>query len=446
MNPSRPVLAFSVFLALFLAGCGAPPSDLDQLRAALPPAPGANVIVISFDALRADALGYHGYPRGTSPHLDAFAADSLVFERAYTVAPVTPTSFAAAFTGLLPTRVFHRWNLTWDDTLAARFTAAGYRTAGFMNNLQLSEERHFHTGFEHYVMYQSTTDERVVEESLTWLGENRGERLFAWIHFLNPHAPYEAREMASQFYDPEYEGPFERTTRGRFETEDPREIRRIRNLYDGEVFYIDSLFDRMMTGLEEMGLLESSIVVVTSDHGEEFMEHGGFQHDRLTEEHVHIPLMLRHPEVEEPLRSPVLVSNVDLLPTLLALVGEPVEGPLDGRDLTSLEEDGQRVVGVSMTGGKKRWLSLRREQHKLILTCLPEQAAVLYDLEEDPGETRDYGSERPGVLRELLAELDTILGGDACGVMQKAVSGADPTRGLSPEVVEGLKALGYLGD
>ena len=444
MKILRPFVSV-LFLALLLGGCGEPPSDLDRLRAALPPAPGANVILISFDALRADALGLHGYPKETSPNLDAFGAESLVFDRAYTVAPVTPTSFAAAFTGFLPTRVFHRWNLTWDDSLAARFTAAGYRTAGFMNNLQLSEERNFHTGFEHYVMYQSTRDETVLEESLAWLEENRDQQIFAWIHFLNPHAPYEVREMASHFYDPNYEGAFERTTWGLFETDDPKEIQRIRNLYDGEVFYIDDLFGRMIEGLEERGLLENSIIVVTSDHGEEFMEHGGFQHDRLTEEHVHIPLILRHPTAE-PLRSPVLVSNVDLFPTLLSLVGESVEGPLDGRDLTTLTQDDERVVGISMTGSQDRWLSLRKAQHKMILTCMPEKTAVLYDLEEDPGETRNYGPERPGVLRDLLGELDVILGGDACEVMQAAVSGADPTRGLSPEIIEGLKALGYLGD
>jgi arylsulfatase len=422
-----------------------PLSDLEQLANHLPLSPGTNVIVVSFDALRADALGLYGFPQPTSPRLDAFAAECTVFDHAYTAAPVTPPSFASAFTGLLPNRVFHDWDLVWRDTLAQRFSDAGYATAAFLNNLQLSVERNFHTGFSTFEVYQSTPDEQVIADSLAWLHEHQQEKIFAWIHFLSPHAPYDRRELASHLYDKDYEGKFKNTSKGTFTTNDPKEIRRLRTLYDGEVLYADTLFGDLLDGLRELGYLENSIVLVTSDHGEEFMEHGGFQHDRLTEEHVQIPLLLYHPAIRTPLRSPVLVSNLDYFPTLLGLAGIESNTVLDGKDLRRLVAAPERMVGVSMTGSQKRWLSLRKGSLKVILTCMPGRSAVLYDLLQDPLELNDLSGGRKADLRTLLSELDLILGGDACEVMQAAVRGAGPAHGLSQENIDALKALGYLG-
>lgn len=443
-----------------LAGCGSEttPSGSERLASSqtaspqmalqqrLPVRPDVNVIVISFDALRADALGVYGYSRPTSPRLDAFAAKSTLFERAYTVAPVTPTSFAAAFTGLLPHRVFHRWNLVHQDTLAVRFAANGYATAAFINNVQLTEERSFDIGFDVYELNKSLQDEETLESSLAWLEQNRQHKLFAWIHFLDPHSPYVYRDSSAHLYDADYEGAFETTTRGSFDTDDPLEIARIRDLYDGEVLYVDAIFGRLIDGLSEMGLLENSIIVVTSDHGEEFKEHGGFQHDRLTEEHVRIPLLLYHPDAPGSARTEILVSNVDFYPTFLSLAGIPSDGVLDGRDWTRLTTEPDWVAGVSMTGGQERWLSLRTGDHKLILTCMPEHSLTLYDLAADPGELRDLQTELPAVTKTLHRDLGVVMGGEPCSMMQAAVQGVSPTVGLSAENIEALKALGYLGD
>ncbi len=420
-------------------------SPLQELQASLPVQQDANVIVVSFDALRADALGLYGYPRPTSPAIDAFGQASIVFDKAYTVAPVTPTSFASAFTGLLPTRVFHAWDLVYRDTLAQRFADAGYQTAAFLNNIQLTEERHFDTGFAVYEAL-NVAEEAVVEKSLAWLRENRGGKVFAWIHFISPHSPYDRREMASHLYDESYAGEFVDTTGHKFETDDPREIARIRELYDGEVLYADSLFDQLIAGLNELGFLDNSVIVVTADHGEEFKEHGGFQHDRLTEEHVRVPLIIRHPAVETALRTPVLVSNLDFFPTLLSLAGIEHDVLLDGRDLLHISQDPDWLVGVSMTGGKHRWLSKLKGRYKLIQTCMPETAQRLFDLVDDPGESRDLSQELPSVTRELYRDLGNVLGGEPCAVMRAAVRGVDPTVGLSAENIEILKSLGYLGD
>lgn len=110
--------------------------------------PGVNVIVISFDVLRPDYLGVYGHDAPTSPAIDAFAENALVFDRAYTAAPVTQTSFAAVFSGMLPTRVFHAWDCVAEKTLADYFSAAGYHTAAVVNSVQLTPERHFDKGFD----------------------------------------------------------------------------------------------------------------------------------------------------------------------------------------------------------------------------------------------------------------------------------------------------------
>ena len=445
---------YVIVLALALLGCQ--PSEtqpsageatpIAELRGHLPIRRDTNVIVISFDAMRQDALGVFGSPRRTSPRLDTFAEESIVFENAYTVAPVTPTSFAAAFTGLLPHRVFHAWNLVHSDTLAGRFSEAGYSTGAFLNNVQLTDERNFHVGFDNYTLHRSRPDEEVLASSLLWLTEHRAEKLFAWIHFISPHSPYDYREASIHLYDPDYQGEFERTTTGRFGTDDPAEIARLRSLYDGEVFYVDHLFGLLIDGIRELGLLDKTIVLVTSDHGEEFYEHGGFQHDRLTEEHVRVPLLLRHPDVLQSFRTPVLTSNVDFFPTLLSLAGIENDVQLDGRDLTRLEEGPDWIAGVSMTGGKSRGLSLRKGSYKLIRTCIPEASNALFDLASDPDELLDLSAEKPDQVRALHRELGVVMGGEPCAVVQAAVNNANPTVGLSDENIDALKALGYLGD
>jgi arylsulfatase A-like enzyme len=252
--------------------------------------------------------------------------------------------------------------------------------------------------------------------------------------------------MASHLYDPGYEGPFERTTGTLFEIENPRDLERARQLYDGNVLYGDGIFGRLLRDLEAEALLDRTVVVLTADHGEEFWEHGGLQHGRLFEEHVQIPLVIYHPDVKQGARSELLVSNVDLMPTLLAIAGVPAPGPLDGRDLTSLTHPHDTLVGVSMTGGNDRSLSIRRADRKLIQTCLPERRQELFDLGRDPREARSIAGDDPEGAQRLFDELSTILGGDPCAVQSAAVQGVAPTVGLDSGTVDALRALGYLED
>ena len=439
-----------VLATLLLGGCSSEPAELPaplrHLRENLPGREGVNVIIVSFDALRPDALGAYGYGRPVSPSIDAFAARGLRFERAFSTAPVTPTSFAAAFSGFLPVRVFQRSRFVVGTTLAEHFSAGGYVTAAFVNNVQLAPERGFDKGFAAYEWTRNDSDEKMLGRVLGWLREHRWKRIFLWVHFLRPHAPYRFREDSRRFYDSSYEGPFETTTRGQFEATEPREIARIRDLYDGEVFFSDRLFGDLADGLERLELFDDSVVVLTSDHGEEFYEHGGFQHGRLFQEHLRIPLVIYHPDVRHGAATSVLYRNVDLMPTLLGLTGLEVPEGLDGANLLAVERSPEKVVGISMTGGKQRYLSFQNGNSKLILGCIPEVSLSLFDLVSDPGETMNLVDAQPKLARKLNKQLTRVLGGEPCEIMEQARRGALPTAGLDADSIEALKALGYPGD
>ena len=218
------------------------------------------------------------------------------------------------------------------------------------------------------------------------------------------------------------------------------------------MLYVDRLFQQFLAGLEALGLLEKSIVVLTSDHGEEFKEHGGFQHGKLYQETVRVPLIIRHPGKREGSRTSLLVSNLDLFPTLLAIVGVDNDRKMDGKNLISIRTPPSVLLGTSMTGNAERWMSYRRGNIKLIQECKAATnkyvlgAVELYDLEVDPGELVNLAGERPGLVRELQRELRSVVGGDLCAVMQAAMAGVDITVGMDAEGVEALKALGYVGD
>ena len=249
--PLQRLCGLVCFVAILIpvASCGSgTPSD-NEIAASLPVDSNLNIIVISFDALRVDALGAYGNPSPVSPNMDAFAAQSLVFENAYSAAQSTPTSFAAAFTGKYPFEVFLGWTLADSVTLAGTLSEAGYLTAGFFNNRQLDPERKFDQGFDTYQVAFEPDEEKFMEMPLEWLRANRDDRFFLWVHFISPHAPYEYREMATGFYTPDYKGPFADGSGPVADLDNdvtPAELSRLKELYAGEVFYADFLFSRMM--------------------------------------------------------------------------------------------------------------------------------------------------------------------------------------------------------
>jgi len=409
----------------------------------MPDAAGLNFLIVSFDALRADAMGAYGYHRDTSPNLDLFAQESLLFDNAYAASPTTPTSFAAAFTGQYPYRVFIGWNLIPSVTLAGLLQEAGLYTFGLFNNIQLAEERHFNQGFENYAVV-SWPDEKVLTEAKQLLDEAADQRFFGWIHFISPHSPYEYREMSSQLAGPENEGRYALTTGGDFDVVDEKELTRVRDLYDGEIYFGDDLFRQLMEHVESLGLMDNTVIIVTSDHGEEFMEHGQLQHNAVYEELIRIPLMIRHPAIAGGARSDVPFVNVDLLPTIAAMAGIAPPDNIDGIDLFHAFDADRFRLSASMTNNKRYEIASEQLSDKLILGCTPEFREELYDLETDPGELSDLILDNPHLAGKLSDAMEDITLSDPCEIMMNANRGRLPEELLSPEQIEQLRSLGYI--
>lgn len=446
--PAGLLMAGFLMISLLLGGCSEETAEVKMREGVASHFPAGmgkyNVLVVSFDALRADSLGTYGYSRPTSPNIDAFASRALVFENAYSSAQSTPTSFASAWTGKLPFRVFRGWKLNDTDTLAANFSAAGYKTVGYTDNQQLMTERGFAEGFDDYLLLESGDDEELMQISQRWLENNHEQQFFAWFHFLSPHTPYEYREMATQFYQEDYEGRFKKTTQGHFEVHSEEELKRVRDLYDGEIYYADSLFQQLMQQLQQLGIDKNTIVVLTADHGEEFMDHGGIQHDTVYEEVIKIPMIIYHPEMLKAGRTDLPYSNVDLFKTLLALAGIPTNKITDGLNLLKPVPVQRPVIITAMTSKDKRQFGVIVENQKYQLDCRPEFAERLYNLDTDPGEKNDISLDNPETLEHLFTTLELIAGGDPCKIMQSAVAGKNIASDLTEKQLERLKSLGYI--
>ncbi|MCP4574044.1 MAG: sulfatase-like hydrolase/transferase [bacterium] len=440
--------AAPLIILLTLAGCsGGEAPDPETFAGLLPQARGKNLIVISFDALRADALGAYGDTLGASPNLDAFATRSLVCDRAYTSGQATPTSFSAAWTGRQPFDVFRAWQLQPAPTLAGVLQKAGYRTAAFLNNRQLDESRGFARGFDDYEVVYMPNEETFLDKPEAWLRENTAEPFFVWIHFISPHAPYDRRDMAERFYTPGYEGQFKRGTGGLGRggtVDDPDELERVKELYTGEVFYADMLFGRLLATIEEQSLMKNSVVVLTADHGDEHMDHGAFGHRQVYDEVVRIPLFIHHPGVNRQRRTSEIIVNLDFLPTFAGLLGLETPPGLDGVDVRGEHDRGRPVVSTAMTN--RAWFSMgvRHGDLKLIQACRGRRALpVLFDLVADPGELRDLARTRPRDKTRLAALMAELAGGESCVIIRGAVRGGTSDSGLTPEEVQQLRALGY---
>lgn len=460
-----------------LLACTATQRDPNAVH--LPKQADLNVVVISFDALRADVLGAYGSKLGATPHMDAFAARSTVFEQARSAAQATPTSFASVFTGELPHQVFLGWELSDTQTLAEVFQKNGYRTVGYLNNFQLPAERGFDRGFDEYSDAATDlqggkppkgNDDKNLQKALSWLKANGDTRFFSWFHFISPHQPYTQRDLAKKFYDPAYNGVFpEHTGKGNDWMEaDASEYPRIRSLYDGEVFYADSIFGAIIDQLEAQGLLENTIVVLTSDHGEEFKDHGEFAHKRVYEEVIALPFILYHPDATPGVRTAVNYSNVDLLPTLSGMLGLEYERPAAGRDLSQEGFPNTPQISLGMTNRKYRAASIVNGRYKLITFCKPfvgegevfsdprfdrpfihplegdEMRFELYDLVEDPHEKNNLCGTHADEISNLFMRLTAQLGKPPCDAITDATKGIAPESKLDDDTVEKLKALGYI--
>lgn len=408
------------------------------------------VILISIDTLREDHVGCFGYPRPTTPNLDAtLCKDGVVFEQAIAQAPSTLPSHASMLTGLLPAHhgaSFGNKHAMPPEvtTLAERLSAAGYRTASFNNGGQVSAAWGLAQGFD---VYRSLSEDRldvVTGDALEWLdgvlAEGERKRIFLFLHTYEVHHPYTPSQQDLAIFERKrYHGYLGRGV-GYSELQrinnggaplSPRDLEFIVDAYDAEIRSMDRALGGLVEALKQRGLYRDALILFTSDHGEEFHEHGwvGWHSHTLYDELLRVPLVVKLPDDRAAARRiGYQVRLTDLVPTVLDVLGMPVPQHLDGTSLLPLVDgppDGRRLAVSQRDGGGSS--SIRSSDWKL-------WDQRLFNLDSDPGEMLDVSAQHPDVADALRGRLDQALEG--------AAEGADVE--LSKEEVERLKSLGYL--
>jgi arylsulfatase A-like enzyme len=387
-----------------------------------------NVLTIVLDGAAALRMGPYGYTRSTTPEIDRLASESVVFDRAMTQAVYTVASIGSVLTGQYPER--HQ-SVSFADrlpatavTLPGLLSQAGILTAGFSGNAVVSATFGLDRGFDEFYPVRELEGytghgDSVLRAFSNWL-ENGGERrFFAYIHFREPHFPYNPPPPYDTRFEPPQPFPegivewqvvesFNRAA-GRGEEVPAEVVRRIQGLYDGNMAYVDNLVGQMLTKLEESGLHGNTTVILTADHGEALFEHGYIGHNtQLYEESIRVPLIVKVPGVA-PGRVSDVVELIDLAPTVLELMGldDPAAlADMQGRSLAPLLQ-GISVEGrlaFSRTLWSKPRYSARDGRFKLIWDSRAD-TVELYDLMDDPRETANLVSQRSvvaGFLRQQL--------------------------------------------
>jgi arylsulfatase A-like enzyme len=495
----RPGLGALLVAAVSLCGCGgdAPPAAVVQApaTAAAPPLV-RGIVIISLDTLRHDRLGLYGYERPTSLNLDGLARRATVFEQARAQSSQTAPSHASVFTstyvGEHGISNVHADDSRWPvlppgvTTVAELVRDAGIVTAAFVSGGNLTKSMGMDRGFDEWNERNEDVSGRV-DALLRWL-QTVGDRPFlALLHTYQVHAPYvPPRERAEAFTDAAYQGPLRATyerylampvaeafAKGVGEDYWPKEmidytdadVKFLSDLYDGEIAYVDGelrrLFEAVLTGPRAA----DTAIIVFADHGEEFRDHGKFQHDQVFDELVRVPLLVEAGGVLERQgwkgRVTQPVQLVDLAPTIAELLGVSVpEGRWTGRSLVPLLRPDTRPA-VEARDAAPVYSELVREHNtqeyravtwhgwKYILhtqPSIPKTWEHLFDLRSDPGEKTNLITQTEGEAPAILARLrDELHGFMERNAAQRARLGESAGDEMTAEERRGLEGLGYVG-
>ncbi|HJO04678.1 MAG TPA: sulfatase-like hydrolase/transferase [Acidobacteriota bacterium] len=436
-------------LAATLLACGAAGCSGETPSGSVADARGDgpyNVVVVTLDTLRADHIGAYGFTEISTPAIDGLARDGVLFESAHSTTPLTLPAHASLFTGNYPLLhgVIDNGGFVVPEeaeTLAEVLGAEGYRTAGFVAAYVLDRRWRIDQGFDRYVDDFDVRGKRViamggvqrpanevVDHAIDWLDQSLSQPtqgtseqpFFMWLHMYDPHAPYTPPEP----YASRYPG----------------------RPYVGEIAYTDSQVGRLLQELRQRELLDNTLVVLAADHGESLGGHGEAQHGFFVyEEAMHVPLIIRVPfgdyggqRRSEP------VSLVDVMPTVLEILGIEPDLEFQGRSLAPLFQPG--TVSENRYIYSESWYArlhygwsdlraLRDQRYKLILSSDPE----LYDLTEDPGEQNNLAGTLNTVLFEMTQVAQERIAAWSVGANTAAAGELDE------ETRQKLVSLGYIG-
>ena len=417
-----------------------------------PPAPA--VVFVSIDTLRPDHLGCYGYPRPTSPEIDLFREEAVLFEQAVAHAPSTLSSHASMFTSLLPPHhgasvLKHSAVVPTVPLLAEVLGDAGFATASFNGGGQLHPAWRLDRGFDVYESFAASDGSHLGEDTFRerlsaargWIQSVRDKPFFLFLHTYEVHHPYTPEPERLALMETGYDGRLpgrisirilEKINAG-IKPLRPGDLDHIVAAYDAEISSADAAFSELLALLRELGRYDSSLIVLTSDHGEAFGERGrvGWHGDSLYDEQLRIPLVVRLPggrlagkTVESQVR------GVDLAPTILSVLGLPVPEGFSGITIDFAGEGAREPRwSLAEVDGSPNELAVRTPRWKWY-------RGQLYDLAADPGERTDVAPRHPEVERDLAGRLADLM-------RSREPAGETPIE-VDEDLHERLKALGYV--
>jgi len=422
-----------------------------------------NVLLVTIDTLRADHLGAYGYERETSPQMDALARRGLLFRNAETVQSATWPALTTLHTSLYPSAHGVVWNghelPGGVPTLAELLHSRGYSTSAFVTNMKRARHRGFARLSASTAGEQAADDREAALAAIEQMREDRDRPFFVWVHLISPHADYAPPPPWDRAFTAAGEGSvsgsIEELVRRRLEGRPLSRTERahVVGLYDGEVAFVDELVGRLLGALASLGLEGSTLVVLTSDHGEDLYEHNDypFHSPSMYASSLRVPLIVAFPGVlPEGEATDHPASLVDLAPTILGLVELPVPSSFQGTNLLpgrALPAESARTQLFSETNGRIHGLSAGG--FRLVLNpggetpgapggAYPIAAEELYDTAEDPGERRNLAPHRPELVASLSAQIAEW--------KARRLRGELPPQTIDPETLEDLRALGYVVD
>ncbi|MEQ8768268.1 MAG: sulfatase-like hydrolase/transferase [Planctomycetota bacterium] len=397
-----------------------------------------SVLLITLDTTRADRLGCYGRTEAGTPVLDRLAREGALFERAYCSVPITLPSHTSILTGTYP--IFHGVRDNGSFVASSRLTTLAeilkeedYRTGAFIASYPLSSAFGLDQGFEVYDEQFGATDDarrvflderpadQVVERASAWIEKTESDdAFFAWVHFFDPHAPYEPpADLRGKLSDP----------------------------YQGEIAGMDRALGELVKTLERLDRLDDTLIVVVADHGEGLGEHGEGSHAALIyDSTMRVPMIVRGPEVPATRVRP-LARTIDIVPTVTDLLGISQPKAVQGRSLRPLwqgRESDPRPVYLETLWPKlhQGWSPLEgmvlADRKMIRATALPATTPELYDVVSDPAELHDLALAEPGKVQDLVQRLDRL-------IESKTSNEFSRERSLTEADLESLRQLGYIG-
>jgi choline-sulfatase len=422
------------------------------------------VVLVIVDALRADAVGSYGYPRHTTPAIDAIAREGVLFERFYAASSWTLPSVASILTGVSPSAhgagypVFAPWKtgtkVRADIPLLAE-KLPGIYSAAIVNNTFLMPIYGFQRGFALYDARRSgftwnRSATTTTNAAIGLLKAHEEGGLFLLVHYFDPHSPYTPpAELAARFaqgaqgtMDLRSKARFREMYEGRYVPPEPERLY-LRGMYDGEVAYADQQIGRLVDWMRRRGMLDDTWLVITADHGEEHFDHGSFEHGhRFEDEVARVPLVVRAPGGAWHAGERIAASarQVDLLPTVLEIFGRKPDPSLEGESLLPFVGDAKRrdrpcYMEFHKRGAQQRALFDGRYK---IIAPVDGGEGYFYDLKADPGERTRLDSKDPryaGLMSAMERYRKERI---------RAAKEMGEVPSMSPTMLNSLQSLGYV--